>query len=55
MVRDRAETDEVDGRKVDLLLVEKVTNFGTNVVPLVTKLVVVDWISSDDMPLVPWA
>ena len=43
MVWDRAETDKVDGRKVDLLLVEKATNLGTDVLPLVTKLVAVDW------------
>lgn len=44
MVRDRAETDEVDGRKADLLLVEKVTNLGTDVLPPVAKPVIVDWI-----------
>jgi len=44
LVRDRAETDEVNGRKANLLLVEKVTNLGTDVLPLVAKLVVVDWI-----------
>jgi hypothetical protein len=37
-------TVEVDGRKADLLLVEKVTNLGTDVLPLVAKLVVVGWI-----------
>jgi hypothetical protein len=42
LVRDRRETDEVDYRKADLLLVEKVTNLGADVLPLVTKLVVVD-------------